>query len=202
MIQSINQSITTLPTDHEEYRRQRNMYFQTIRHAKDAQWKQYLWQAEGPDIWAAFRYTNPRKAQLTPELRAMIDGKEHISSNFEQKVRAFQVLFPSPPLAPPTMTTRCRTEIPWHTFSPTEIKMAIFTSSPKKSRGPDALTFACLRQAYTAIPHHFNTFYATLGTVGYDPESWRQATTIVITSTETIDFSIGFGFAALIYVSL
>jgi hypothetical protein len=160
-----------------------------IRHAKDSMWKEYLAQAEGTDVWAAFRFTNPKRAQLTPALRTTVNDTEHICTDFLSKVSAFQVLFPEPPPAPPSRNTRCRPELPWQTFSPAEIRQAIFTSSPKKAPGPDAITFACLRQAYEAIPLHINRFYATLGTVGYHPKSWRQATTVVIPKPNKPDYS-------------
>jgi hypothetical protein len=56
-------------TLHQNYHQLHNKYFHTIRHTKAAKWKEYLSQVEGMDMWAAFRYTNPQKAQLTPELQ-------------------------------------------------------------------------------------------------------------------------------------
>jgi hypothetical protein len=64
---------TRSEADHDAYRRERNAYYCTIRHANDAKWKEFLSQAARPDVWAAFRYTNPRKAQLTPTLWATIN---------------------------------------------------------------------------------------------------------------------------------
>jgi hypothetical protein len=49
-------------TYHEEFRHLRNTYYHTIRHAKDSMWKEYLSQAEGPDVWTALRFTNPMKS--------------------------------------------------------------------------------------------------------------------------------------------
>jgi hypothetical protein len=180
---------TRLPTHHQEYKQHRNTYFCMIRHAKDSMWKEYLSQAEGMDVWSAFRFTNPKRAQLTPALCTTVNDTEHICTDFLSKVSAFQVLCPEPPPASPSRNTRCRPELPWQTFSPAEIRQAIFTSSPKKAPGPDAITFACLRQAYEAIPLHINRFYATLGTVGYHPKSWRQATTVVIPKPNKPDYS-------------
>jgi hypothetical protein len=185
-------------THHQEFRQLRNTYYRTIPHAKDSMWKEYLSQAEGPDVWTALRFTNPRKAQMTPELHTVHNGTESICTDFETKVRAFQILFPEPPPAPPTTHTRDRPEIPWQTFSQAEVERAIFTSSPKKAPGPDAITFACIRAAYKAIPLHFDHLYKKNTPHGNGDPPPAFATT----STETIDFSIGFGFAALIYVPL
>jgi hypothetical protein len=60
-------------------------------------WKEYLSQAEGLDIWIVLQFTNPRKAQMMPELCTIHNGTESICTNFETKVRAFQILFPEPP---------------------------------------------------------------------------------------------------------
>jgi hypothetical protein len=151
-------------------------------------WKEYLSQAEGPDVWTALRFTNPRKAQMTPELRTVHNGTESVCTNFESKVRAFQILFPEPPPAPPTTRTRSRPEIPWQTFSQAEVERAIFTSSSKKAPGPDAITFACIQAAYKAIPLHFDHLYAALGQEGYHPRCWRQATTVVIPKPNKPDY--------------
>jgi hypothetical protein len=177
------------PTLHQNYRQLRNKYYRTIRHAKAAKWKEYLSQAEGPDVWAAFHYKNPRKAQLTPELQVEENGSPQVCADFDSKVIAFQILFPTPPRDPPTPTTPARPELPWQTFSPAEIKSAIYTSSPRKAPGPDSLTFACLRRAYAAIPDHFNKLYRTLGAIGYHPRPWRQSTTVVIPKPNKPDYS-------------
>jgi hypothetical protein len=107
-------------------------------------WKEYLSQAEGPDIWTVLQFTNPRKAQMIPELHTIYNGTESICTNFETKVRAFQILFTEPPLAPPTICTCNYPEIPWQTFSQAKVERAIFTSSLKKAPGPDAITFTCI----------------------------------------------------------
>jgi hypothetical protein len=73
-----------------------------------------------------------------------VNDTENICTDLLSKVSAFQVLFPEPPQAPPSRKTRCHPELPWQTFSPAEIRQAIFTSLPKKAPGPDAITFACL----------------------------------------------------------
>jgi hypothetical protein len=51
-----------LPAHHADYKQLRNAHYRKVRHAKDSMWKAYLAAAEGPDIWAAFHYTNPRRA--------------------------------------------------------------------------------------------------------------------------------------------
>jgi hypothetical protein len=85
-------------------------------------WKEYLSQAEGADVWVAFRFTNPKRAQLTPALRTTVNDTEHICTDFLSKVSAFQVLFPEPPPAPPSRNTRCHPELPWQTFTPAKIR--------------------------------------------------------------------------------
>jgi hypothetical protein len=140
-------------------------------------------------MWAAFHYTNPWKAQLTPELQVEVNRSPQVCADFDSKVTAFQILFPTPPRDPPTPTTPARPELPWQTFLPAEIKSAIYTSSPWKAPGPDSLTFACLRRAYAAILDHFNKLYSTLGAIGYHPRPWRQSTIVVILKPNKPNYS-------------
>jgi hypothetical protein len=51
---------TRLPDHYSDFKTLWNTYFRQIWHGKDKSWKEYLAQAGGEDIWAAFRYTNPR----------------------------------------------------------------------------------------------------------------------------------------------
>jgi hypothetical protein len=180
---------TRTAADHTEYQQRHNTYHRMIRHAKAAKWKEYLAQAEGLDVWAAFRYTNPRHVQLMWNLRAISAGQEQICSTFAVKVDAFQVLFPKLPPSPPAFSAQYHLELPWPTFSPAETHQAIFTSSPSKAPGLDGITFACLHQAYLAIPTHFDCLYAPLGTAGYYPQSWQQATIVVIPKPNKPDYS-------------
>ncbi|HKT21438.1 MAG TPA: reverse transcriptase family protein, partial [Nitrososphaerales archaeon] len=63
------------------------------------------------------------------------------------------------------------------------------TSAANKAPGPDGLPFSSLRRAYTAIPQHFNALYAALGSTGYHPLIWRQATTVIIPKPGKPDYS-------------
>jgi hypothetical protein len=156
-------------THHQEYRQLCKTYYRTIRHAKDSMRKEYLSQAEGLDVWTALCFSNPRKAQMVLELCTVHNGMESICTDFETKVRAFQILFPEPPLVPPTTHTHNRPEIPWQTFSQADVERAIFTSSPNTAPGPDAMTFACIQAAYKSIPLHFDHPYVAVGQEGYHP---------------------------------
>jgi hypothetical protein len=152
-------------------------------------WKEYLSQVEGLDVWTALKFTNPRKAQMMLELHTVHNSTKSICTDFETKVRAFQILFPKPPTAPPTTCTHNYPDIPWQTFSHTEVERAIFSSSPKNAPGPDTITFACIWAAYKAIPLHFDYIYAALGQEGYHPWCWWQAMTIVIPKPNKPDYS-------------
>jgi hypothetical protein len=54
--------------------------------AKDSMWKAYLAAAEGPDIQAAFRCTNPHCTQLTLPIKHQVGGIEKLCIDFESKV--------------------------------------------------------------------------------------------------------------------
>jgi hypothetical protein len=124
---------------------------------------------EGLDVWPAFRYTNPRKAQLTPTLHATINDREMTCTTFAKKVEAFHILFPKYPRTPPASDTHSYPQLPWRTFSTGEIKITIHSSSHKKGPGPDGITFACLCQAYASIATHFNHLSTALGSMGHYP---------------------------------
>jgi hypothetical protein len=75
-----------LPHHHEDYWTLRNKHFRTIRYAKDSLWKDYLFQAGGVDIWAAFHYTNPHRAQATLPIMSQVGTKTRLCMDFESKV--------------------------------------------------------------------------------------------------------------------
>jgi hypothetical protein len=75
-----------LPHHHADYRSLRNEHFRHIRYAKDSLWKEYLSQAGGADIWAVFRYTNPRRTQITPPIHSTVGDETHLYVDFESKV--------------------------------------------------------------------------------------------------------------------
>jgi hypothetical protein len=77
---------TQLPHHHEDYCTLRNKHFRTIRYAKDPLWKEYLSQAEGADIWAAFCYTNPHCTQATPPIMSQVGTETRLCMDFESKV--------------------------------------------------------------------------------------------------------------------
>jgi ribonuclease HI len=167
----------------------RNQHFRNIRTAKSTQWRSFLADAQGKDIFTALRYTRPRTNQRTP---VMIDKDNNsTATTFADKANLFRkALFPPPPTSPPPSSEDFQHPLPWTTFTPTEIKTAIFTSANRKAPGPDGITFLCLRHAYQAASRYFNSFYAALGETGYHPIGWRQATTVVIPKPGKPDYTI------------
>jgi hypothetical protein len=94
-----------LPTHHAEFKTLRNTHFHQICHVKDSLWKEYLSQAEGADVWAAFKYTNPCRAQLTTPIEMMENGEQRLCMDFQSKITEFQALFPPPPPHPAPSTS-------------------------------------------------------------------------------------------------
>ena len=168
-----------------KYKADRNTYYSACRHAQVTTWKKMLTDAKGKDIWTVFRYTQPRKSQLSPPLTK--DGA--VCTTWLDKVALLRrSLFPDPPPAV-LATVTAAPEIPWVTFTPNEISKAIATSAPNKAPGPDGLSFLCIQSAYNAIPDFFYSLYATLGTVGYQPACWREANTVVIPKPNKPDYT-------------
>jgi ribonuclease HI len=176
---------------HERYRAARNQYFRDIRSAKERCWRRFLSSARGADIFTAYRYMKPTRHQATPPLIDPNDMTGTARVSFEQKADLFrQALFPRPPASDFTPIISRRRELKWVPFTPMEIREAIFTSAPQKSPGPDGLPFRCLQKAYTAIPDYFHGLYIALGTTGYHPICWREATTVIIPKPGKPDYSV------------
>ena len=178
---------TQLDNDHINFKVVRNQYFRNIPTSKSSMWIEFLANAQGTEIFTALRYTKPRKTQRTPPL----SFSNITAVTFEEKITLFRsTMFPPSPIAPSTTVVTNRTILPWVTFTPTEIKHAIFTSAPRKAPGPDGLPFHCLHQAYLAASEQFNSLFGILGTIGYDPACWQQATTVIISKQGKPDYSI------------
>ena len=161
---------------HGPYRQARNQYYRMIKKARSELWKKYLSEAEGKDIFTALKYTNPRHAQRTPVLQH--DGEQF--TTFEQKATLFhRTMFPPPPTFPNAAhRSPPETVLAWEPVTDTEVRTAIFSCASNQAPGPDGIPFLCLKEAYGAIPHLFNTLYARLAREGYHPMIWRDATTV------------------------
>jgi hypothetical protein len=86
-------------------------------------WIDFLANAQGTEIFTALRYTKPRKTQRTPPL----SFSNITAVTFEEKTALFcTTMFLPPPAAPPPTDATNRTSLPWITFTPTEIRQAIF----------------------------------------------------------------------------
>ena len=66
-MQSARKRHRNFPTDdnHIKYKADRNTYYSACRHAQVTTWKKMLTDAKGKDIWTVFRYTQPRKSQIS-----------------------------------------------------------------------------------------------------------------------------------------
>ena len=174
-----------LDIDHQTFKKLRNQYFREIRKAKEETWKDFLKNAKGKDIFTALRFSKQHKTERTPT----INYDNHSVNTFEEKASIFRkAMFPPPPIAHPQPFQIPPKPLPWKTFTPSEIQKAIFTSAPNKAPGPDGLQFLYLRHAYRAIPTYFNDLFSTLGSVGYHPKCWRQATTVIIPKNNKPDY--------------
>ena len=65
------------PEARADFNRHRNCYFRAIQDAKSKCWDIFLSEAKGKEIYTAFRYTKPRKVQMTP---AMKKGNEVVTT--------------------------------------------------------------------------------------------------------------------------
>ena len=76
------------------YKLSRNIYGRALQEAKTKCWDNFLAEAQGKEVYTAFRYTKPRRVQRTPVLKA---GNQ-TATVFTEKARLFRnTLFPPPP---------------------------------------------------------------------------------------------------------
>jgi hypothetical protein len=119
-----------LEQDHNDYKALLNQYFRAIRIVKQPVWKEFLANAHGTDIFTALRFTKPRKAERTPP----VTFNNTTSATFEEKGALFRTtMFPPPPAPLQTTTTAPPQALQWILFTPTEIRKAIFSPTPRKA---------------------------------------------------------------------
>ena len=172
--------------DRNAYKTARNTYGRALQHAKDAFFFHFLANAKGKEVFDAFRICQPRQPHRTP---TMHHGKSQ-ATQFEEKAALFrQTLFPPPPTYSPTASSSPTPPIDWVPFTNDEIQAAIFESAPGKAPGPDGLTFACLRNAYHAIPDRFHTLFRLVSNTGHHPHCWREATGVIIPKPGKADYT-------------
>ena len=170
----------------QQWKTARNVYFRTIKAARQESWLQWLECAEGSDIFKACKAAGGTKTTKVPNLQ--FEGPEGpaIATTFNEKCNAFlTTLFPTRGNTEGNSadTTAISSERPslerfvgrkqwdWpEILDPSKIERAIFSSSPKKALGPDGIGFAAIQQAYKVNPAPFIALYSALFTKGYYPK--------------------------------
>jgi hypothetical protein len=171
------------------YKLSRNIYGRALQEAKAKCWDNFLAEAQGKEVYTAFRYTKPRRVQRTPVLKA---GNQ-TATVFTEKARLFRhTLFPPPPEYATTTAAGTNVHLQqsqWTPVTDQEIRDAIFSSAPRKAPGPDGINFECIRQAYNAIPNWFNSLFREVLNQGYHPICWREATGAIIPKPNKPDYT-------------
>ena len=169
-----------------DFKMQRKWFAMAVNEAKASHWDRFLEEVKGKDVYKAFRYTKPPRVQRT----SVIQANGQVATVFKDKACLFrQTLFPPPPDYQPPETPPNVNRIPWKPITDREVEQAILTSAPNKAPGPDGITFACLRQAYQAIPAWFNSLFREVLNQGYHPRCWREATGAIVPKPNKPDYT-------------
>jgi hypothetical protein len=125
----------------------RRVYLDEIDEQKKQHWKDFL--DDPKNIWKAASYAKPSGASMdVPELVA--NGRRYITDEAKAEV-LMHTFFPTPPLPEgrdPDRAIRGRVghDIRWPSLTKSEVKRAIFKSSPDKAPGPDEISFRVWRE--------------------------------------------------------
>lgn len=160
--------------------RSTNEYHRLIRKVKAAHWTEFLKTREGPNIWVAYRYTQPTPyLSLMPAIRKP-DGT--LTQGTQEKFSAIRAaLLPSPPPSdalPPLVVPDAN----WPNLTEVEVSRAVHTIASDKAPGPDGLK-AHVYQASWKV-ETFRTIVTNLLSacvaLGYHPQRWRDSRVVVL----------------------
>jgi ribonuclease HI len=102
-------------------------------------------------------------------------------------------LLPQPPDLPEVpdtdFTARANNEIPWISFSSTEVLNALQSTNPRKAPGPSQIGFDILRWAWEANSDIFTSLLTACANHGYHPQIWRQSIAIALRKPNKPDYS-------------
>ncbi|SLM40367.1 hypothetical protein LPUS_11133 [Lasallia pustulata] len=145
----------------------RTEYFYAIKTAKRNSWTKFLSEANGKEVFQAYKYTKPRLMEKIPPIQTA-DGK--LCHTFNDKCQTFiKAMYSKPPEISQNPDRPNAPEAQWNSLTNNEVKQAIFTSSPKKAAGADEIGFAIIQEVYKAIAEVMNLTYKILIRNGFHP---------------------------------
>ena len=166
-------------------------YFQAIKKAKQNSWSKFLSEADGKDIFQAYKYTKPRLIEKIPSIQ---DSNGGLCQDFNTKCKTFiKAMYSKPPdinQHTSTQGNQAAESEQWQELSDNEVKQVINTSSSKKASEPDEISFAIIQEAYKAISEVMNLIYKILIRNGFHPECWREGTGIILKKLGKPDYSL------------
>ncbi|SLM36675.1 Ribonuclease H-like domain [Lasallia pustulata] len=163
-------------------------YFYAIKTAKRNSWTKFLSEANGKEVFQAYKYTKPRLMEKIPPIQTA-DGK--LCHTFNDKCQTFvKAMYPKPPEINQNPDRPNAPEAQWSSLTNNEVKQAIFTSSPKKAAGPDEIGFAIIQEAYKAIAEVMNLTYKILIRNSFHPQCWREGTGVILKKAGKPDYSL------------
>jgi len=168
-----------------EVMRMRNSYYDAIKLAKNQSWTNFLNNAEGKEVFQAYKFTKPRLIEKLPPIQ---NTQKELKTEFNEK--CVEEMYPPPPKIQVNEELLPDESIQWPRISEGEIKHAINSSAPRKAPGPDGMSFAIVQRAYKSVPEIFNLVYPNLIESGYHPKIWREGTGIILKKPDKPNYSI------------
>jgi len=144
--------------------------------------------AEGKEVFQAYKFTRPRLIEKLPPIQ---NSQKELKTEFNEKCEAFlEAMYPPPPEIQINEESLSDESIQWPRVIEGETKHAINSSAPRKAPGPDDMSFVIVQRAYKSVPEIFNLVYSNLIESDYHSKIWREGTEIILKKSNKPDYSI------------
>lgn len=171
----------------KEYQIKRNIYFASIKRAKQDCWNSFLENAKDKDIFKAFQFTKSRRIEKIPILEYDLENQNKKAITFEEKCDAFMnTLFKKPPNTNEILSFdkyEADNKWEWPELSREKLKENIFSSSNKKAAGSDGIDFLIIQKLYYSLENQFYELYKNLLKLGFHPKCWRRAIGVILSKS-------------------
>lgn len=183
---------------HEQWRKARNIYGESIRRVKQEFWEQFLKEADERTIWTVNRFvradpTDGGKTRVPPLRRETTDASDRSSANEEKSRILYETFFP------PSQTSNTPQEdreshnakFSLDTISDDQVRATINKLKPYKAPGPDGIPNVVYKECSSTLTPILGRLYrASLGLRIY-PDEWKVSNTIVLRKPGRPDYSVG-----------
>jgi hypothetical protein len=171
---------------HAESHEANKTFQRNLEHTKRQHWRDWLENADNPDIWTAHRYTatlagDGGKSRI-PVLKLTRDGQESTAATNKEKSSMLVKTFfpPRPPDNDPLHFIYPKPICKLDPISREQIKWQLAKLRPYKAPGPDGIPNIVLTKCADTLTDRLYYIYKAILELGiyYDP--WKLSTTVVL----------------------